>query len=76
MFRTEPYTNYELINSLPQSDVFAVNRMAQWALDSKVSRDAPIWVKEQAYEDWLDEAVDWEAWRKAKDLSKGCMVIC
>ena len=43
-----------------------INRYAQRALSKRVSPDAPIWEKEKAYEEWLEEEFDVRKFEAAK----------
>lgn len=59
-------TNRAFINTmLEPEDVTKIMRVFNWWLDSRCDRYAPIWVKEQFYEEWLESPFDNKSWVKA-----------
>lgn len=56
-------TNREFINRYCfVEDMPRVLRMVDEAIERKCGLDAPKWVKEKAYDTWLDEEFDRRAW--------------
>lgn len=59
-------TNKIFINTmLEPEDVTKIMRVFTWWLDKKCDRYAPIWVKEQLWEEWLESPFDQKAWISA-----------
>lgn len=62
----EILTNRTFINCmLDPAEVTKIMRVWKWYCDKKLDPGAPIWVKEDLYEVWLDEPFDNRAWAMA-----------
>ena len=59
------YTVREFINTRTREDFFRVNRYMQWMLQKRCGDNAPLWGREQAYEQILDEPMNWSLWEDA-----------
>ena len=59
-------TNLEYACSLSNVDMPVINRVAITYIDKKVGIDAPLWVKETAYNEWCEELLDKNAWERAR----------
>lgn len=62
---TQDYTVGEFLRTRTREEFFRVNRFMQWMLQKRCGDDAPLWEREQAYDNIMEEPMNWDLWNDA-----------
>ena len=57
-------TNEEYSRCILPKELPLIVRVATYCIDRKVGSEAPLWDKERAYDEWLQEKFDGDFWEK------------
>ena len=67
-------TNEEYSRCILPKELPLIVRVATYCIDRKVGSEAPLWDKERAYDEWLQEKFDGDFWEKfrVERVDSGC----
>ena len=68
-------TNIEYARTLDRGDLFLINRVATDYIKRIVGENAPIWIKEKAFDQWCNEPYNAKIWDKIRAERAGKLIF-